>query len=154
MSRRPSVSPALTRLGVASGLLLCLAGCASVTSVVQVEPGVFEVAASGKSWRYTPEELQIDALKKADAFCRSRGQIVQLVTQSSRQGKSGTVAMVNASDNSQASAAAASAYRGPLGEGAAAAAAEQSRSAGLFGAYVHHGTQSSAAVRFTCVPPH
>ena len=141
------------RCGCAALGLLCLAGCASVSSVVQVDPGVYEVAASGKAWKYSPSDLQVDALKKADAFCGARGQVVQMLGQSSREGQSGTAAAVNGFDNSHAAAAGAAAYRGPLGASAAAAAAERSRSAGLFGGYVHHGLPSGAMVRFACVAP-
>ena len=139
------------RYGCAALGLLCLAGCASVSSVVQVDPGVYEVAASGKAWRDSPSDLQVDALKRADAFCGTRGQVVQVLRQSSREGQSGTVAAVNGFDNSHATAAGAAAYSGPLGGSAAAAATERSRSAGMFGGFVHHGIPSEAMVRFACV---
>ena len=133
--------------------LLCLAGCASVSSVVQVGPGVYEVAASGKAWRYTTSDLQVDALKKAGAFCDARGLVVNVIGQSSAMGDSGSGAAVNGFDNSQSSTAAAGAYRGLLGSSAAAAAAERTRTAGMSGAYVHPGMPSGAMVRFTCVAP-
>ena len=141
------------RCGCAVLSLLCLAGCASVSSVVQVDPGVYEVAASGKAWRYTTSDLQVDALKKAGAFCGARGLVVKLIGQSSATGESGSAAAVNGFDNSQSSVAAARAYRGPFGSSAAAAAAERTRSAGMFGGFVHHGLPSGAMVRFACVAP-
>ncbi len=142
-----------SRVGLASAVMLCLAGCASVSSVVQVNPGVYEVAASGKAWKYSPSDLQVDALKKADAFCGARGQVVQVLGQSSHGGQPGTAAAINGFDNSHAAAAGAAAYSGPLGAGASAAATEKTRSAGLFGGYVHHGLPSAAMVRFACVAP-
>ena len=153
MSFAKLVPSRFPRLGFASAIMLCLGGCASVSSVVQVDPGVYEVAASGKASRYSPSDLQVDALKKADAFCGARGQVVQVLGQASREGQSGTAAAVNGFDNSHATAAGAAAYNGPLGASAAAAAAERSRSVGLFGGFIHHGLPSGAMVRFACVAP-
>nr|WP_288119644.1 hypothetical protein [Thiomonas sp.] len=136
---------------VATLIMLCLAGCASVSSVAQVDPGVYEVAASGKAWRDATSNLQVDALKKADAFCQEKGLVVHVLGQSSATGVSGSAAAVQGFDNAHASAAAAGAYSGPFESGAGAAAAESSRSAGLFGGFVHHGIPSTAMVRFSCV---
>ena len=132
-------------------LTFSLVGCESVSQVAQVDPGVYEIAASGKAWRDAAPNLQVDALRKADAFCRDKGLLVHVLGQSSTTGVSGSVAAVNGFDNSRAAATAASAYRGPFGSAAGAAAAESSRSAGMFGGFVHHGIPSTAMVRFSCV---